>query len=99
MFCAPTKTERERAASTNAGSEVIAGQRRISAWVLCLTRGKKLVRKAVDSTAVLYIFQFAAIRSLRMLLSVFHNILAVAALPCGERCRCYFLVVTASVSP
>ena len=48
----------------------MAGQRTISAAVLCLTRGKKLVRKAVDSVGVLYIFQLAAIRSLRMSFSI-----------------------------
>ena len=56
-----------RAASTSAGSEVIEGQRTISAAYVRLTRGKKLVRKAVDSAGVLYIFQLAAMRGLRML--------------------------------
>src|SRR5882757_7562859 len=72
MFCAPMKTGFDLAASTSAGSDVMAGQRTISAVVFCLTRGKKLVRKAVDSVGVLYIFQLAAIRSLRICNLVFH---------------------------
>jgi hypothetical protein len=55
-----------RAKSTTAGRQGIAGQRTISAAVLFFTSGKKLVRKAVDSAGVLYIFQLAAIRSFRM---------------------------------
>src|SRR5271156_2781953 len=72
MFWAPMKTDLPRAASTSAGSEVMAGQRAISAAGAFLVRGKKLVRKAVDSMGVLYIFQLAAIRGLRMSDLVFH---------------------------
>src|SRR5260370_40090778 len=50
----------------SAGSEVIEGQRTISVCEFCLMRGKKAVRKAVDSEGVLYIFQLAAIKGLRM---------------------------------
>src|SRR3984885_13607329 len=72
MFWAPMKTGLDLAGSTSAGRHGIAGQRTISAVVLFLMRGKKLVRKAVDSMGVLYIFQLAAIRSLRIWFLVFH---------------------------
>src|ERR1700733_10199069 len=72
MFWAPMKTDLPRAASTSAGRQVMAGQRTISAAVSFLMRGKKLVRKALDSIGVLYIFQLAATRSLRIWFLVFH---------------------------
>src|SRR5580704_196771 len=72
MFWAPMKTDLPRAASTSAARQGIAGQRTISAAVSFLMRGKKLVRKAVDSVGVLYIFQLAAMRSLRICNLVFH---------------------------
>ena len=49
------------------GARSWRGRGRSRRRCLCLTRGKKLVRKAVDSVGVLYIFQLAAMSGLRML--------------------------------
>src|ERR1700677_4483538 len=68
MFCAPMRAWVLRAASTRTGSDVIGGQRTASTLCWPEMKGRNAERKAVDSEGVLYIFQLAAISSLRICL-------------------------------
>ncbi len=55
------------------GRQVAEGKRTTSDWRLPGSSFWKDSRKVVDSSGVLYIFQFAAIRCVRMYGSVFHD--------------------------
>ena len=65
---APTMTSDPFTAWSTVARSTAGGQIAISLWVRSLTRGRKVCRKFCASVGVLYIFQLAAIRSLRMLL-------------------------------
>src|ERR1700761_8225487 len=66
MVWAPAVTQVFCVASMTWASEVMAGKMAMSLEGWLLTRGRNSSRKAMDSWGVLYIFQLAAIRGLRM---------------------------------
>src|ERR1035438_7889727 len=69
MFCAPTATFEALHAAVTVGSNTGEGKRAISSRSWPATSGKKASTKALASAGVLYIFQLAAIRALRGILS------------------------------